>query len=67
MLPRFALLVSHAVRNHEGTRYPQMVLAIESCHKLGFIHRDIKPDVSVLNSWKLRTILIFVILIELFV
>ncbi|KAF7966686.1 hypothetical protein HWV62_37488 [Athelia sp. TMB] len=21
-----------------------MVLAIESCHKLGFIHRDIKPD-----------------------
>lgn len=24
----------------------QMVLAIESCHKHGFIHRDIKPDVS---------------------
>ncbi len=23
-----------------------MVLAIESCHKYGFIHRDIKPDVS---------------------
>jgi serine/threonine protein kinase len=23
----------------------QMVLAIEACHKLGFIHRDIKPDV----------------------
>ena len=23
-----------------------MVLAIESCHKLGFIHRDIKPDVG---------------------
>ncbi|KAG8933361.1 hypothetical protein FRC01_009686 [Tulasnella sp. 417] len=23
---------------------PQMVLAIESCHKQGFIHRDIKPD-----------------------
>lgn len=23
-----------------------MILAIESCHKLGFIHRDIKPDVS---------------------
>jgi serine/threonine protein kinase len=22
-----------------------MILAIESCHKLGFIHRDIKPDV----------------------
>jgi len=22
-----------------------MVLAIEACHKLGFIHRDIKPDV----------------------
>jgi serine/threonine protein kinase len=24
----------------------QMILAIESCHKLGFIHRDIKTDVS---------------------
>ena len=24
----------------------QMILAIESCHKHGFIHRDIKPDVS---------------------
>ena len=24
----------------------QMICAIESCHKLGFIHRDIKPDVS---------------------
>ena len=24
----------------------QMILGIESCHKLGFIHRDIKPDVS---------------------
>jgi serine/threonine protein kinase len=22
-----------------------MVLAIEQCHKQGFIHRDIKPDV----------------------
>jgi protein-serine/threonine kinase len=26
-----------------------MVLAIESCHKHGFIHRDIKPDVSLLD------------------
>ena len=24
----------------------QMILAIESCHRHGFIHRDIKPDVS---------------------
>jgi hypothetical protein len=23
-----------------------MILAIESCHKFGFIHRDIKPDVG---------------------
>lgn len=25
----------------------KMVLAIESCHKLGFLHRDIKPDVRI--------------------
>lgn len=25
-----------------------MVLAIEQCHKLGFIHRDIKPDVGII-------------------
>ena len=24
-----------------------MMLAIESCHKLGFLHRDIKPDVGI--------------------
>ena len=23
-----------------------MVLAIESCHSFGFIHRDVKPDVG---------------------
>ena len=28
----------------------QMVLAIESCHKHGFIHRDIKPDVSLRSA-----------------
>lgn len=26
-----------------------MILAIESCHKHGFIHRDIKPDVSLIR------------------
>lgn len=31
----------------------QMVLAIESCHKHGFIHRDIKPDVSAVSRGRL--------------
>jgi hypothetical protein len=25
--------------------HEQMILAVEQCHKQGFIHRDIKPDV----------------------
>ena len=29
-----------------------MILAVESCHKFGFIHRDVKPDVRpVLAVW----------------
>ena len=31
-------------------RRVQMILAIESCHKHGFIHRDIKPDVGNQNN-----------------
>ena len=33
---------------HDATllTWLQMILAIEQCHKHGFIHRDIKPDVS---------------------
>ena len=33
-----------------------MILAIESCHRYGFIHRDIKPDVSF--SGELWTVMI---------
>ena len=32
-----------------------MILAIEQCHKQGFIHRDIKPDVRHLNIHALIT------------
>ncbi|TCD71243.1 hypothetical protein EIP91_011721 [Steccherinum ochraceum] len=38
---------AHCVATDSPCRHgiqPQMILAIESCHKLGFIHRDIKPD-----------------------
>ena len=31
--------------------FAQMILAIEQCHKHGFIHRDIKPDVCSLPLW----------------
>ncbi|KAI0081239.1 kinase-like protein [Panus rudis PR-1116 ss-1] len=40
------LLIERDIFEEDFTRFyiAEMVLAIESCHKLGFIHRDIKPD-----------------------
>ncbi|KAF8894073.1 kinase-like protein [Infundibulicybe gibba] len=40
------LLIERDVFEEDFTRFyvAEMVLAIESCHKFGFIHRDIKPD-----------------------
>ncbi|KAI0318280.1 kinase-like protein [Amylostereum chailletii] len=40
------LLIERDVFPEDFTRFyvAEMVLAIESCHKHGFIHRDIKPD-----------------------
>jgi tRNA A-37 threonylcarbamoyl transferase component Bud32 len=40
------LLIERDVFDEDFTRFyvAEMILAIESCHKLGFIHRDIKPD-----------------------
>ncbi|KAF8481494.1 kinase-like domain-containing protein [Gautieria morchelliformis] len=40
------LLIERDVFEEDFTRFyvAEMILAIEQCHKLGFIHRDIKPD-----------------------
>ncbi|TFK68671.1 kinase-like protein [Pluteus cervinus] len=40
------LLIERDVFDEDFSRFyvAEMILAIESCHKLGFIHRDIKPD-----------------------
>ncbi|KIL65992.1 hypothetical protein M378DRAFT_23793 [Amanita muscaria Koide BX008] len=40
------LLIEKDVFEEDFTRFyvAEMILAIESCHKHGFIHRDIKPD-----------------------
>ncbi|KII92905.1 hypothetical protein PLICRDRAFT_37711 [Plicaturopsis crispa FD-325 SS-3] len=40
------LLIERDVFEEDFTRFyvAEMILAIESCHKYGFIHRDIKPD-----------------------
>eukprot|EP00794_Sanderia_malayensis_P000256 gene256-877_t len=41
-----ALLIKLGIFSHELARFytAELVLAVESVHKLGFIHRDIKPD-----------------------
>lgn len=40
------LLIERDIFEEDFTRFyvAEMVLAIEQCHRLGFIHRDIKPD-----------------------
>lgn len=41
------LLIARDIFEENFTRFyvAEMLLAIETCHKQGFIHRDIKPDV----------------------
>ncbi|KAI0699252.1 kinase-like protein [Cytidiella melzeri] len=47
------LLIERDIFEEDFARFyvAEMILAIESCHKLGFIHRDIKPDVGLLRSY----------------
>ncbi|KIY44431.1 kinase-like protein [Fistulina hepatica ATCC 64428] len=40
------LLIERDIFDEDFTRFyvAEMILAVETCHKYGFIHRDIKPD-----------------------
>lgn len=40
------LLLRHTIINEQATRFyaAEMILCIEEAHKLGWIHRDVKPD-----------------------
>lgn len=40
------LFIKKDILNEEEAKFyiAELVLAIESIHKLGFIHRDLKPD-----------------------
>lgn len=45
------LLMKKGIFEHELAQFyiAELVLAIESVHRLGFIHRDIKPDNILIN------------------
>lgn len=46
------LLIERDRLSEEGTRFliAEMVLAVEQVHKMGYIHRDIKPDNILLDA-----------------
>ena len=52
------LLMKKDILSEEVTRFyiAETVLAIDSIHKLGFIHRDIKPDNLLLDARVRRNI-----------
>ncbi|KAJ6581592.1 hypothetical protein B0H19DRAFT_1115964 [Mycena capillaripes] len=63
------LLIERDVFDEGFTRFyvAEMILAIESCHKHRFIHRDIKPDICQQFIYLFSCPLTSIILIEFLV